>query len=71
MTIMSDNWIKKMSVEEGMIEPFVDAQKKEGTISYGVSSYVTTSEKFCMGQNTVVINPRNINSRYFAIINKV
>ena len=43
MTIMSDNWIKKMSVEEGMIEPFVDAQKKEGTISYGVSSYGVSS----------------------------
>ena len=29
MTIMSDNWIKKKALEEGMIEPFVDGQKKE------------------------------------------
>ena len=35
MTIMSDNWIKKMSLEQGMIEPFVDGQKKDGTISFG------------------------------------
>ena len=39
MTIMSDNWIKKMSLEQGMIEPFVDGQKKDGTISFGLSSY--------------------------------
>ncbi len=31
--------------------------------SYGVSSYVSTDELFCMGQNTVVINP-SINSRF-------
>ena len=36
---MSDNWIKKMSLEQGMIEPFVDGQKKDGTISFGLSSY--------------------------------
>ena len=30
MTIMSDNWIKKKALEEGMIEPFVDGQKKRG-----------------------------------------
>ena len=29
MTIMSDNWIKKMSLEQGMIEPFIDGQKKK------------------------------------------
>lgn len=26
---MSDNWIKKKALEEGMIEPFVDGQKKK------------------------------------------
>ena len=28
MTIMSDNWITKMALEENMIAPFVDGQKK-------------------------------------------
>ena len=49
MTIMSDNWIKKKALEEGMIEPFVDGQKKEGTISFGLSSYgydARVSEEF-------------------------
>ena len=32
---MSDKWIKKMSMEQDMISPFVDVQKKDGTISYG------------------------------------
>ena len=28
-----------MAVERGMIDPFVEAQKREGVISYGLSSY--------------------------------
>ena len=39
MTILSDRWIRRMAQEKGMIEPFVDAQKREGVISYGLSSY--------------------------------
>jgi len=35
--------------------------------SYGVSSYVSTNEPFCMGQNTVVINPL-INNRFIYYI---
>lgn len=37
--------------------------------SYGVCSYVNTSEKFCIGQNTVVINPVKIDPKflYYAI----
>ena len=31
--------------------------------TYGVSSYASTDEEFCLGQNTVVIKPK-INSRY-------
>lgn len=31
--------------------------------SYGVSSYVSSNQKFCMGQNTVVIEPR-INNKF-------
>ncbi|MBN1427358.1 MAG: dCTP deaminase [Anaerolineae bacterium] len=39
MGLKADNWIRKMSLEHGMIEPFVDEQKREGVISFGVSSY--------------------------------
>lgn len=44
MSIKSDNWIKKMALENGMIEPFASEQVNkddngERIISYGLSSY--------------------------------
>ena len=39
MPVMSDRWIRRMAQDKGMIEPFVDAQKRDGIISYGLSSY--------------------------------
>ncbi|MGK0493483.1 MAG: dCTP deaminase, partial [Sphingomonas echinoides] len=39
MSIMSDRWIREQALATGMIEPFVDGQKREGCISYGLSSY--------------------------------
>jgi len=34
-----DRWIRKMALEQRMIEPFVDGQVRDGVISYGLSSY--------------------------------
>jgi len=39
MGLKSDSWIRKMSLEQRMIEPFVDGQVRDGVISYGLSSY--------------------------------
>jgi deoxycytidine triphosphate deaminase len=39
MGLKSDSWIRKMSLEHRMIEPFVDGQVRDGVISYGLSSY--------------------------------
>ena len=39
MGLKPDHWIRKMALEQGMIEPFVDKQVRQGVISYGVSSY--------------------------------
>jgi len=39
MSVKSDKWIRRMAIEEKMIEPFADRQVREGVISYGVSSY--------------------------------
>jgi dCTP deaminase len=39
MSVMSDRWIRQMAQQHGMIEPFVEAQKRQGVISYGLSSY--------------------------------
>ncbi len=39
MSIKADRWIRQMALEQGMIEPFVDEQMREGVISFGISSY--------------------------------
>lgn len=39
LSIKPDHWIRKMALEHGMIEPFVDRQVRDGVISYGLSSY--------------------------------
>jgi len=39
MAVMSDKWIRERALADGMIEPFVDRQTREGCISYGLSSY--------------------------------
>ena len=39
MAILSDRWIREQAQQHGMIEPFVEAQRREGCISYGLSSY--------------------------------
>ena len=39
MAILSDKWIRTQALEHGMIEPFVEAQRRDGVISYGLSSY--------------------------------
>lgn len=39
MSIKPDYWIRHMAQEYGMIEPFVERQVSQGTISYGLSSF--------------------------------
>jgi len=39
MSIMPDTWIRRMAQDSAMIEPFVESQRREGVISYGLSSY--------------------------------
>jgi dCTP deaminase len=39
MGLKPDHWIRKMALEQQMIEPFADSQVHDGVISYGVSSY--------------------------------
>ena len=38
--IKSDHWIRRMCLEQKMIEPFEEKQVRKNTISYVVSSYV-------------------------------
>ena len=70
MSIKSDNWIKKMALEQGMIEPFVENQVREGVISYGLSSYgydirVADEFKVFTNINSTVIDPKRFDPRSF------
>ena len=70
MSILSDRWIRRMAQEQGMIEPFVDAQKREGVISYGLSSYgydarVGTDFKIFTNVNSSVVDPKNFDEQSF------
>jgi dCTP deaminase len=63
MAIKSDKWIRRMSVEHKMIEPFVEAQKSEGIVSFGVSSYgydirVADEFKIFTNVNSSIIDPK-------------
>jgi len=70
MTILSDRWIRRMAQDKGMIEPFVDAQKRDGIISYGLSSYgydarVGTDFKIFTNVNSSVVDPKNFDQQSF------
>src|SRR3954451_8210496 len=39
MSILSDRWIREQALGSAMIEPFVESQRRDGCISYGLSSY--------------------------------
>jgi dCTP deaminase len=64
MGLKPDHWIRKMSVEHRMIEPFVDKQVRSGVISYGVSSYgydVRVANEFKIFTNvfSATVDPKN------------
>ena len=70
MAIMSDVWIRRMAQEKGMIEPFVETQKREGVISYGLSSYgydarVAPEFKIFTNVNSSVVDPKNFDPDSF------
>ena len=70
MTILSDRWIRRMAQDQGMIEPFVDAQKREGVISYGLSSYgydarVGSDFKIFTNVNSAVVDPKDFDQNSF------
>jgi dCTP deaminase len=70
MAIKSDRWIKRMALEHGMIEPFVEAQVRHGVVSYGLSSYgydirVADEFKVFTNINSTVIDPKHFDPRSF------
>jgi dCTP deaminase len=70
MSILSDRSIRRLAQEKGMIEPFVDSQKREGIISYGLSSYgydarVGTEFKIFTNVDSAVVDPKNFAANSF------
>ena len=70
MSVKSDRWIRQMAREQRMIEPFAEAQKREGVISYGLSSYgydlrVADEYRIFTNVNTTVVDPKNFDARSF------
>jgi len=70
MAIKSDKWIRKMSLNYGMISPFEDKQISSKKISYGLSSYgydirVTDEYKIFTNLNNSVIDPKNFDEQSF------
>jgi dCTP deaminase len=68
MTVMSDHWIREQALNKGMIEPFVDGQKREDDngnkiISFGLSSYgydarLANEFKIFTNVNSSIIDPK-------------
>ena len=70
MGIKSDNWIEKMAMNHGMIEPFESEQIKNGKISYGLSSFgydirVSDEYKIFTNVNNSIVDPKNFDAASF------
>ena len=68
MGLKPDHWIKKMALEQRMIEPFVDAQVRIGVISYGVSSYgydIRVADEYKIFTNvfSTIVDPKNFDKK--------
>ena len=75
MPIKSDKWIRRMSQEHGMIEPFEPGQVREGVISYGLSSYgydIRVAPEFKVFTNVfnIVVDPKLFDPRSFVDVNE-
>ena len=66
MGLKPDHWIRKMALEANMINPFEDGKKREGVISYGVSSYgydirVADEYKIFTNVYSAIVDPKDFN----------
>jgi dCTP deaminase len=70
--IKSDRWIRATSLNSNskMIEPFEEKQVREGSISYGVSSYgydirIADDFKIFTNVNNAIVDPKKFDSQSF------
>lgn len=70
MTIQPDRWIRQQALQNKMIEPFVESQRREGVISYGVSSYgydarVADEFKIFTNVDNATVDPKQFSETSF------
>jgi dCTP deaminase len=70
MSVKCDKWIRRMAVEQKMIEPFADRQVRDGVISYGVSSYgydmrVADEFRIFTNVNSSIVDPKHFDAKSF------
>lgn len=77
MSVRADHWIRKMSLEHGMIEPFVEKQVRtdegQSLISYGLSSYgydLRVADEFKVFTNvySAMVDPKDFDEKSFVDI---
>jgi dCTP deaminase len=77
MTIKSDQWIRRMALENGMIEPFEPKQVREnhggkiisfGTSSYGYDVRCANEFKIFTNINSAIVDPKNFDENSFVDI---
>jgi dCTP deaminase len=70
MPVMPDHWIRAQALEAEMITPFVETQKRDGVISYGLSSYgydARCADHFKVFTNvdSAIVDPKAFNPSSF------
>ncbi len=70
MAIMPDSWIRQRALEQGMISPFEEKQKRDGVISYGLSSYgydarVSNEFKLFTNLESAIVDPKDFSQKSF------
>lgn len=68
MGLKPDNWIRKMALEQRMIEPFEEGQVRDGVISFGTSSYgydIRVADEYKVFTNlySAWVDPKNFDPR--------
>jgi dCTP deaminase len=70
MPVLPDHVIRRLATEHAMIDPFVETQKREGVISYGLSSYgydarVADDFKIFTNVDSAIVDPKAFNPSSF------
>jgi dCTP deaminase len=73
MAIKSDHWIRRMALEQDMINPFSEKLVRKGVVSYGLSSYgydlrVADEFKIFTNVNSTIVDPKKFDERSFVTV---